>query len=96
MQANEIIGVVGVLVLTSCLIALYHLIGKVGRHNRRYGVQTKRANNPEEDRQPDHDRRRDSGKDDGWLLWGPELDDRVGQSKPDSHGPRETRRWLRS
>lgn len=97
MKENQIIGIVGVFVLTFCLIALYHLIGKFGRHSTRYGAQIERANNLEEDRRPEHDRQRSSGKDDAWLLWSPELDERVGQSKLDSPGYRETRRsWLRS
>ncbi|MFY9607312.1 MAG: hypothetical protein WAU45_01695 [Blastocatellia bacterium] len=96
MQKNELIGIVGVFVLTFCLIALYHLIGKLGRHRKRYGAQIKRAKQPE-DRRPDHDPRRTFGKDDAWLLWSQELDERAGPSKPGFPDHRETRgSWLRS
>lgn len=89
MQENQIIGIVGVFVLTLCLIALYHLMGKLGRHGKRYRAQIKRAKQPEQDRRPDRDPRRTSGKDDAWLSWSPELDERADH--------RETRgSWLRS
>lgn len=97
MQENQLVGISGVFVLTFCLIALYHLIGKIGRHSMRYGAQLSRANEPEQDRAQDHDPRRTSGKDDAWLFWSPELGERAGSSKPRLADPRQTRRsWLRS
>jgi hypothetical protein len=97
MQENQIIGIVGVFVLTFCLIALYHLIGRFGRHGKRYRAQIKRAKEPEQDRRPDHDPRRTSGKDDAWLLWSPELGERAGPSNPGFPDHREGRgTWLRS
>jgi hypothetical protein len=92
MKENELIGIAGVFVLTFCLIALYHLMGKFGGHGKRYDAQTKRAKDPEQDRRPDHDPPRTSGKDDAWLLWSPELDERAGPSKPGFSDHRETRR----
>jgi hypothetical protein len=91
MQENELIGIAFVFVLTFCLIALYHLIGKIGRHSKRYGAQIKRAKEPEEHRRPDHDPRKTSGKDDASLLWSPELDERAGPSRPGFLDHRETR-----
>lgn len=97
MKENELIGIIGVFVLTFCLIALYHLIGKLGRHSKRYDAQTKRAKDPEQDWRPEHDPRRTSGKDDAWLLWSPELDERAGPLKLGYPDHRETRgSWLRS
>jgi len=64
MQEDQLIGICGVFVLTFCLIALYHLIGKFGRQDRRYGAGAKRAKKPEQDRRPDHDPRASSIKDD--------------------------------
>jgi hypothetical protein len=96
MKENELIGIVLVFVLTFCLIALYHLLGKIG-HGNRYGAQIKRAKQPEQDRRPGHDSRGTSVKDDDWLLWSPELDERAGPSKADSRDHHETRgSWLRS
>ena len=46
MRENELIGIVGVFVLTLCLIALYHLIGKLGRHDKRHGAQIRHAKLP--------------------------------------------------
>ncbi|MEK6285723.1 MAG: hypothetical protein AABO57_08275 [Acidobacteriota bacterium] len=97
MKENELIGIAGVFVLTLCLIALYHLMGKFGRHGKRYDARIKRAKQPEQDQRPDHDPRTTSGKDDAWLLWNPELDERDGPSKaglPDHHETRGP--WLRS
>lgn len=97
MQENQIIGICGVFVLTFCLIVLYHLIGKIGRHSKRYGAQIKRAKQPEQDQRPEHDPRRTSGKDDAWLFWSPELDERAGPSRLRFPGHPETRdSWLRS
>ena len=84
MKENELIGIVGVFVLTLCLIALYHFIGKFGGHSKRYDAQTKRATHLERDRQRSHDPQRASGKDDAWLLWSPEDDEPAGPSKPGS------------
>lgn len=91
MKENELIGIVLVFVLTFCLIALYHLIGKIGRHGKRHGAQIKRAKQPEQDGRPDHEPRRTPGKDDAWLFWSPELDERAGPSKPGFFDHRETR-----
>ena len=97
MKENELIGIVGVFVLTFCFIALYHLMGKFGRHSTRYDAQTKRAKDPEQDRRLEHDPHGASGKDDAWLSWNPELDERAGPSKPGFPGHRETGgTWLRS
>ncbi|MEO8009459.1 MAG: hypothetical protein ABI728_13205 [Betaproteobacteria bacterium] len=96
MKENELIGIIGVFVLTFCLIALYHLIGEFGRHSKRFGAQTRRDTDPERDRQRNHDPHRASGKDDAWILWNPELDERAGPLKPGFPGHRETRgAWLR-
>jgi len=91
MEENELIGITFVFVLTFCLIALYHLIGKIGRPSKRYGARIKPAKEPEKDRRPDHDPRKTTGKDDAWLLWSPELDERAGPSKPGFRDHRKTR-----
>ena len=92
MASNELIGIAGVFVLTFCLIAVYHFIGTLGRHSKRYKTQTKRAKDTEQD-----DPRKTSAKDDDWLLWSPELYERAGPSKPDFPDHSETRdSWLRS
>lgn len=97
MKEDELIGLMGVFVLTFCLIALYHMLGKIGRHRKRYGAQIKREKQPDEDQRPDHIPRTTSGKDDAWLLWSPGLDKRADPLKPGYPGRRETRgSWLRS
>jgi hypothetical protein len=73
MQENEIIGIAGVFALTFCLIALYHLMSKFGRHSKRYRAHIKRVSERDQDRQPTRDVNKPSGKDDAWLLWSPEL-----------------------
>ena len=80
MLGNQIIGITGVFVVTFCLIALYHLIGKIGAHGKRYNTPTKHFNKRPRDRWPD-DSKKSSGKDDAWLLWSPEHDDRAGPSR---------------
>lgn len=92
MLGNQIIGVTGVFVLTFCLIALYHLIGKIGAHAKRYNTPTKHINKRPQDRWPDE---KSSGKDDAWLLWSPESDERAGppRSRFDEHP--ETKGTLR-
>jgi hypothetical protein len=102
MKENELIGIAGVFVLTFCLIALYHVMGKFGGHGKRYSAQIDRAKQPEQDRleqdrRPDHDPRKTSVRDDAWLFWSPELDERAGPSKLGFPDHRETRgSWLRS
>jgi hypothetical protein len=86
MASNELVGIAGVFVLTFCLIALYHFIGTFGRRIKRYAAQTERAKHPEQD-----DPRKSSGKDDAWLLWSPELDERAGPSNTGFRDNREAR-----
>ena len=90
MLGNQIIGVTGVFVLTFCLIALYHLIGKIGAHGKRYNTPSKHFNKRPQDHRPD-DFKKSSGKDDAWLLWSPELEEPAGPSKPGLSEHRETR-----
>ena len=80
MHENEIIGITGVFALTFCLIALYHLMSKFGRHGKRYDARTKQINERDQDRRPTHDLNRP--KDDAWLLWSPGLDEPADPSKP--------------
>ena len=87
---NQIIGISGVFVLTFCLIALYHVIGKIGAHGKRYNTPTKHFNKLPQDRWPD-DSKKSSGKDDASLLWSPELEEPAGPSKPGLSDHRETR-----
>ena len=88
-MSNELIGIVGVFVLTFCLIALYHLIGVFGRHRKTYHAQTKQITERDQDRRPDHDLRRVSGRDDSWLLWGSELDARAAPQRRGSGDPHQ-------
>ncbi|HYV07113.1 MAG TPA: hypothetical protein VFB82_21125 [Blastocatellia bacterium] len=96
MQEDQLIGICGVFLLTFCLIALYHLIGKLGRHDRRYGAQRRRAKEPEQDSRLDHHQGVISGKDDEWLSWGSGPDTRTVQSKSDLRDREERGSWLRS
>ena len=82
MKGNELIGVVGVFILTFCLIALYHLMSKIGSHRRPHGAQIKRAPEQGLDRRLDHQPPGMSGKDDAWLLRSPEPDERADPSEP--------------
>ena len=93
---NNLIGIAGVFVLTFFLIALYHLMSAFGRHRKRYDAQTKRPKDPEHDRQPDHNPRRTSGKNDDWLLWSPQLNEPAGPSKPGSRDHHNKESGLRS
>ena len=54
MQENEVIGIAGVFLLTFCLIALYQLIGALGRHGKRYGAHSKQVNEHDQDRRQTH------------------------------------------
>ncbi|HWN98603.1 MAG TPA: hypothetical protein VNS63_04970 [Blastocatellia bacterium] len=90
MLENQVIGIAGVFVLTFCLIALYHLIGKIGPRGKRYNAPTKQVNRRPQDRRPDH-LPKSSGKDDAWLLWSPELDEPADPSKPGLGEHRDTR-----
>ena len=85
MQENQIVGVAGVFVLTFCLIALYHLIGALGRHSKRYSAQTKQVNGRDQDRRP-NDLKKSSGEDDAWLLWDPPPDGQADQSRRSRYG----------
>jgi hypothetical protein len=94
MLGNQIIGITGVFVLTFCLIALYHLIGKIDSHGKRYTSSTKHFKRRPQDHRP-NDFKKSSGKDDAWLLWSPESDERAGppRSRFDEHP--ETKGTLR-
>lgn len=94
MLGNQIIGITGVFVLTFCLIALYHLIGKIGAHGKRYDTPIKHFNKRHQDRSPD-DSKKSSSKDDAWLLWSPDLEKRAGPSKPNFGEHSETKGTLR-
>jgi len=94
MLGNQIIGITGVFVVTFCLIALYHLIGKIGAHGKRYNTPTKHFNKRPQDRWPD-DSKKSSGKDDAWLLRSPDLEKRAGPSKSNFGEHSETRGTLR-
>ena len=94
MKDNELIGVLGVFVLTLCLIALYHLIGKIGRGRKRYGRRIRRSKESVPNGRPDHELR--SGKDDPWLQWSPEPAERAAPSKSGFPNLREKKQsWLR-
>lgn len=80
MLENQVIGIAGVFVLTFCLIALYHLIGKIGASSKWYKAPTQQFNRRALDRRPDH-LQKSSGKDDAWLLWSPEFDEPADPSK---------------
>lgn len=80
MHENDVIGIAGVFGLTFCLIALYHFMSKIGRHNKRHGAHRKQFNERDQDRRPTHNLNKPPGKDDAWLLWSPDLDARRGQS----------------
>jgi hypothetical protein len=91
MKGNELIGVAGVFVLTFCLIALYHLIGRIGRHRKRHGAQIELAKEPGLGWRPGHEPLGTSGKDEAWLLWSPKPAERTGPSKPGFPNLREKR-----
>jgi hypothetical protein len=94
---DQLIGIAGVFVLTFCLIALYHLIGRIGHHRKRHGAQIERAKEPEQGRRPGHEPRGTSDKDAAWLLSSPEPAERAGPSKPGFPNLRERKdSWLRS
>lgn len=80
MLENQIIGIAAVFLLTFCLIALYHLIGKIGPRRKRYNLLKEKANEGVQN-QP-HDSKKSSGKDDAWLLWSPDLEERADAPKP--------------
>ena len=95
MKENELIGTVGVFVLTLCLIALYHLIGNLGRHHKRYGAQIRRSKESVPDGRPDPGPRGTSDKDEASLLWSPEPAERAAPSKPGFPNLREKKQsWL--
>ena len=91
---DQLIGILGVFFLTFCLIALYHLIGKIGRHRKRHAADMSRAKQPGRDRPPEHDPRRATGVDDDWLLWSPETSERAGPSGLTNLSERK-HSWLR-
>ena len=97
MQKNELIGIAGIFGLTFCLIALYHVMGKIGRHSKRYGAHVKQVSERDQDRRPTHDLNKPSGKDDARLLWSPELGAQAGHIHEGFAGHRERsnspRRW---
>lgn len=80
MLSNQIIGIIGVFVLTFFLIALYHLIGKIGAHSKRYIAPAKQLNKWPQDRRT-VDLKKSSSKDNAWLLWTSDREDRASPSK---------------
>jgi hypothetical protein len=93
MLENQIIGITGVFVLTFCLIALYNLIGKIGPRGKRYNAPTNQLSRRAQDRRPD-DLKKSPGKDDAWLLWSPDLEERDDASKSSFGEHRETKGTL--
>ena len=54
MLENQIIGISGVFVLTFCLIAVYHLIGKLSHSRNRFSASLTRVKAPAHARRPAH------------------------------------------
>lgn len=67
MQENDLIGIAGVFILTFLLLLVYHLMGKLGRPGKRYGVQSERGK-ADSDRGRHRDFHGSSRRDDNWLL----------------------------
>lgn len=67
MQTNDLIGIAGVFILTFLLLLVYHLMSKLGRPDKRYGVQSERGKD-ESDRGSHRDLHRSSRRNDNWLL----------------------------
>jgi len=93
MLNNQIMGITGVFVLAFLLIALYHLIGKIGAHGKWYIAPSKQFNKWPRDRRPD-DLEKSSAKDNAWLLWTPDREERAGPSKSNLGKHSETKRTL--
>ena len=67
MQENDLIGIAGVFILTFLLLLVYHLMSKLGRPRKRYGVQSEHGKN-DSDRGRHRDLHGSSRRDDNWLL----------------------------
>ena len=82
---NEVIGIVGVLGLTSLLFGLRHLILPSERADKRRYIT------PIADRE-NHELDKRTVEDDAWLLWAPDPEIDVRLDRSQSHLPRGERR----